>query len=133
MKNNFEQLSKLRLEKKDLEERLERFDRKPTITIDGVQGSSKEYPYTQHNCRVEGINNKARNQYIKMIRSKDYKIGKLIKQIEYDLNSIEDTEIRQIIRYKYEDDLNWIQIMHKMGYNSEEKARIKLKRFLQKN
>lgn len=133
MKNNFEQLSKLRLEKKDLEERLERFDRKPTITIDGVQGSSKEYPYTQHNCKIEGINNKARNQYIKMIRSKDYKIGKLIKQIEYDLNSIEDTEIRQIIRYKYEDDLNWIQIMHKMGYNSEEKARLKLKRFLQKN
>lgn len=133
MKNNFEQLSKLRLEKKDLEERLERFDRKPTITIDGVQGSSKEYPYTQHNCKIEGINSKARNQYIKMIRSKDYKIGKLIKQIEYDLNSIEDTEIRQIIRYKYEDDLNWIQIMHKMGYNSEEKARLKLKRFLQKN
>lgn len=65
-----------------------------------------------------------------MIRSKNHKIGKKIKQIEYDLNKIEDTEIRQIIRYKYEDDLNWIQIMHKMDYPSESKARMKLERFL---
>lgn len=52
-KRDLEQLSKLREEKKDLESRLEEFDRKPTITIDGVQGSSRNFPYTQHNCRIE--------------------------------------------------------------------------------
>lgn len=136
---NLEQLSKLRAEKKDLEERLEKFDKKPVITIDGVRGSSKNFPYTQHNCRVEGINNKARNQYIKMIKSKDYRIGKSIKQIEYELNNIDDPELRQIIRYYYEDDKDYNQTAHSMNelFNKEkytaDSVRMKLKRFFKKN
>ena len=56
----------------------------------------------------------------------------MLTNLEYELKKIEDSEVRQIIRLRYEDNLNWIQIMFKMDYKSEEKARIKLKRFLEK-
>ena len=57
---------------------------------------------------------------------------KLITNLEYELNNVEDSEIRRIIRHKYEENLNWIQIMFKMNYDSESKAKMKLKRFLEK-
>lgn len=64
-----------------------------------------------------------------MLEQKQRKIDKKILQIEYELNYIEEAEIREIIRLKYFDNLNWIQIMHKIGYKSESTARMKLERF----
>ena len=72
-------------------------------------------------------------KYRKLLKGKRDKINKLLIKIEYELNYIEDSEIRQIIRYRYFDECNWIKIMHLMNYSSEEKARIKLKRFFEKN
>lgn len=132
-KKDLEELTKLRAEEKDLQLRLDKFDRKPKISIDGVRGSSKEFPYIQHNCKIEGIDSRSRNQLKKMIKSCQKKIVNKIKKVEYELNKIEDSELRQIIRYKYEDNLSWIQIMYKMNYTSEDVARKKLKKFLIKN
>ena len=78
------------------------------------------------------INTILKAKYRKIIRSKTYKLEKLKVQLEYELNYIDDPEIRDIIRYKYNDNMTWIQVMFKMKYKSEEKARIKLKRFLEK-
>ena len=142
-KSILSKINSIRLEIKDLKERIKKIDENPAkIVIDSVKGSSATYPYIQHNCTVEGIddirlirNRKNRNKYKKMIKNKEYKLEKLINKLEYELKYIEDkdSDIRRIIRYKYEDDLNWVQIMFKMEYNSEETARIKLKRFLEKN
>ena len=57
---------------------------------------------------------------------------KLITNLEYELNNLEDSEIRRIIRHKYEDNLNWVQVMFRMNYNNPEAARMKLNRFLEK-
>ena len=61
------------------------------------------------------------------------KIDKAIIHLEYELKKIEeeDSDIRKIIRLKYEDNLSWIQIMFKMNYNAESTARMKLDRFLE--
>jgi len=72
-------------------------------------------------------------KYKKQIESKRYKLEKLINSLEYELNYIEDSEIRQIIRYRYEDNMNWIQIMFKMKYKAESTAKMKLKRFFKEN
>ena len=127
-------------ELEDLRRRLKRIENKEcTILKDSVKGSSKTYPYIQHNCVIEGVeyskSKKFRYTYKKQIKSKERELEKLINQLEYQLNYIEnkDSEIRQIIRYKYEDNKTWIQIMFLMKYNSEETARIKLKRFFEKN
>lgn len=137
-KEFLEQISALHNELDDLERRIKKIENKETKVVkDSVQGSSTSYPYIQHSCTIEGVEypktKRSRGIYKKQIKSKRAKLDKLINKLEYDLNYIEDSEIRQIIRYRYEDNMNWIQIMHKMNYTSEDKARKKLERFLEKH
>lgn len=136
-KELLEQISYLHREKKDLTERLEELESKPLKHVkDSVQGSGTSYPFVQHHCTIEGIEypkqGVQRRRLRKLIKSAQRNIDKKIKNLEYELKKIEDSEIRQIIRYKYEDDLTWVQIMFKMNYKSESAARTKLDRFLEK-
>lgn len=132
------QINSTRKEIEELREKIDKINNKPAkIVIDSVKGSSASYPYISHSCVIEGLDNKkiiankkSRNKYKKQIKNKEFKLMKLITNLEYELNNVEDSEIRRIIRHKYEDNLNWIQIMFKMNYNSESKARMKLERFL---
>jgi len=134
-----DETEKLRAELKDIEKRLKKIEkRENTEVTDSVTGSSSEYPYTKHNVVVKGVENsiytrKFKNLYKKQLKSKKRELEKKINKIEYDLNYIQDSEIRQIIRLRYEDEMSGVQIMHEMGYNSEENARIKLKRYFKKN
>lgn len=134
-KKDLEQVVALKNEIKDLERRLQNNNISSTVA-DSVKGSSTNFPYIECHRVIQGVDYKKQirdRKYRKLLKSKRDKINKLLVQIEYDLNYIEDSEIRQIIRYKYFDNCSWIQIMHKMNYKSEEKARIKLKRFFEKN
>ena len=137
-KKDLEELSKLRVEEKDLQLRLQKFDRKPSIVIDGVRGSSRESPYIEHNYRIEGIDSRTRNQLKKMIKSNQKKINKKIKSIEYELNKIEDSELRQMIRFYYEDNKDYNQTAHAMNnlYNykkyTADSVRMKMKREMKK-
>ncbi len=136
-KELLEQISHLHREKKDLRERLEELESKPLKHVkDSVQGSGTSYPFVQHHCTIEGVEYSRqgvqRRRLRKLIKSAQRNIDKKIKNLEYELEKIEDSEIRQIIRYKYEDNLSWVQIMFKMNYSSESAARKKLERFLKK-
>ena len=137
-KELLEQLSSLHSEVEDLQKRLDKLENKPLKTvIDSVQGNSISYPYIQHQCTIEGVEypkvNKQRRKLRKLIQENKRKIDKKIINLEYELKKVEDSEIRQIIRFKYEDNLSWVQIMFKMKYNSESTAKMKLKRFLEEN
>lgn len=136
-KEFLEQISALHNELDDLEKRLRKIENIETKTVkDSVQGSGTSYPYIQHSCTIEGVEypktKRSRYIYKKQIKSKKAYLEKFINKLEYELNYIEDSKIRQIIRYRYEDNMNWIQIMHRMKYNTEDKARKKLERFLKK-
>lgn len=138
-KELLEQADSLLEEIKDIERRIKNIEkREKTILGDSVTGSEREYPYIKRNFRINGISNrsfssKTKRQYKKMLKSKKYKYEKMVKQIEYELNYINDSEIRRIIRFRYYDNLSWIQIQIKMKYNSENTARMKLERFFEKN
>lgn len=77
-------------------------------------------------------NNKLKRKYRKMIKEKTYKLDKMRLQLEYQLNYVENAELRDIIRYRYNDNKTWLQIMFLMNYNNEDTARKKLTRFLEK-
>ena len=132
--DDIENISK---ELEGLKKRLANIENKEcTVVKDSVQGSSKNYPYIQHNCAIEGVevpkNRHLKHKYKKMIKSKQYKLDKLRVQLEYELNYVKESEIRDIIRYKYNDNMTWLQIMFEMNYSSESTARMKLERFLKK-
>lgn len=133
-KKDLEQVVALKNEIKDIERRLQNNNISSTVA-DSVKGSSSSFPYVECHRTIRGVDYKKQmrdNRYRKMIISKKKKIEKLLRQIEYDLNYIEDSEIRQIIRYKYFDGYNWVKIMHLMNYHSESYAKMKLKRFFEK-
>ena len=129
------QIEDLNNEVKDIQKRLKELAAKPDKVVrDSVSGSSSTWPYIKHSCVVEGIDeSKYRNikKYKRILKKKQDKIQKKIIQLEYELNYIEDSDLRKIIRHKYVDGMNWVQIMFEMRYDSESKARMKLKRFLE--
>ena len=129
------QIEDLNKEVDDIKKRLKDLAAKPDKVVrDSVSGSSTTWPYIQHSCVVEGIDeSKYRNikKYKRILKKKQEKFQKKIIQLEYELNYIEDSDIRKIIRHKYVDGMNWVQIMFEMRYDSESKARMKLKRFLE--
>lgn len=136
-KNLLNQIENLNEEVIDLNKRIEKLEKEPdNIIQDSVKCSSEFFPYIQHSVLIEGIDmRKQRNikKLKRILKNKQDKVQKLINNLEYELNNIEDSEIRRIIRYKYEDGRTWINVMHKMNYESENKARMKLDRFLKKN
>lgn len=140
-KEDLDNLENLKLERDNLIKRINKIKSKPQkILIDGVRGSSRAFPYTQHTIKIEGLDNsityrKRKNtikKLEKMLKQKQRKIDKELVHIEYELNYIEEADIREIIRLKYFDNLNWIQIMYKLKYKSESTAKMKLKRFFEK-
>lgn len=140
-KEDLEELEALKIESKNLKERISKLENIPRkIVSDSVQGSSKSFPYIRHTCTIEGLDDSITyrkrksnlNKRKKMLKDKERAIDKKINQIEYELNYVEEAEIREIIRLKYIDGLTWIQTMYKMNYNSEDTARKKLEKFLKK-
>lgn len=135
-KQELEKIRFLHIEQEDLEERLKKLNKPLKTVIDSVQGSEINYPYIQHHCTIEGIeypkHGKAKRKLKKLIRDNKRELDKKINNLEYELKKIDDSEIRQIIRYRYEDNLSWIQIMFKMNYKSESTAKMKLKRLFEK-
>lgn len=133
-KNDLKQIDSLRKEILYIQQKIKKLDEKPIkIVQDSVSASSVEFPYTRHTAKIEGFEsprNKAK--YKKQLKTAQYKLEKALNSLEYELNRIEDSELRMIIRYKYEDNFSWVKIMHLMDYESENTARMKLERFLER-
>lgn len=133
-KQDLKQIDSLRKEIKYIEDKINKIESKPVKVVqDSVSASSVNFPYTRYTAKIEGFENpKNRNKYRKILKDKKYSLEKKINNLEYELNKIEDSELRMIIRYKYEENYSWIKIMHEMEYDSESKARMILERFLEK-
>ena len=141
-KKELEQLENIYKEQEDLEKRIEKLESVPQrIVRDTVKSSSKHFPYIEGHSIITGLEEdntyKRRKKQLKKLKKmyldNKLKIDKAIIHLEYELKKIEeeDSDIRKIIRLKYEDNLSWIQIMFKMNYNAESTARMKLDRFLE--
>lgn len=55
-----------------------------------------------------------------------------IAEIENCLSKIDDTEVREIVRLKFEEGLTWNQVAFRLGWYDESKARKKYNRWLNK-
>lgn len=53
-------------------------------------------------------------------------------EVEEFIQTIDDSELRRILRYRYHDRFSWVKIMHLMEYETESKAKMKVQRLLEK-
>ena len=116
-----EELSKLRKiisEIEQIKRELESIE--PEHVIDSVTGSSINFPYTQHSikiegydgkryeCRVQRIKNRLNRKKIELMEEKD-----MLTEYIYRLD---DSDLRQILMYRYANGLTWGEIGANMGY-----------------
>ena len=129
-RNQLVEYCDLKKEIEDLEKRIDRIHKTSEMVSDTVQNGYK------HRAVIYGIDLK-RKRKLNMYENKLQEFyGKLFEeqnQIEDYIETIPQSNIRQIFRYRYIDGFNWLQIMHLMKYKSESTARMKHDRFLEEN
>lgn len=141
-KNELSEIVKLRKEVKRLQDKLVELQYgdgdNETIVSDKVRGSMSHFPYSARSFNLVGREQmseeciKKRNEIAKKISNDYYKLSCIINNaIDY-INSIEDSEIRTILSYKYIDGLTWEQIGACMNYGTST-VRFKHDRFMKDN
>jgi len=124
------QYSDLKTEIEKLERRIEQIKKQSEMISDVVQNGYKRHAV------VRGIDYSRKHRLNKLeavLQERYDKALQMQTDIETYINTIPKSNIRQIFEYRYIDNMNWIQIMHKMGYNAESTARVQHDRFLEKN
>ena len=114
-KQELKHLKKLIAEKKDLESRLEKQQFKPKEELaDTVKDYRTGYPKT---IVIRGYGDKE----WKRLRDVYYmKLGDIcgrIQRMEDFLNSVEDAELREILRLRYQDGLSQEEIAERLNYS----------------
>lgn len=105
---------------------------------DSVKGSSRNYPYVERHVEIAGINNQRIKRLNKRKKNFEHKLEKINKELQYKLDNIEEREIADILKEKYIENKNFVQIMHKMNDNGNkiytaDSIRMQLNRFFKKN
>lgn len=142
-KNILEQYKSIKEEIADLERRNKEDQREikkleKQIMSDTVTGSREDL--TIGPIMVKGVaegladkkREKIRERVLKQLRFSE-KLKKMKKDIEDYIQTIPDSEVRRIARFRYLDDLEWKQVAVKMGKGySGDSCRMKIERFLKK-
>lgn len=137
-KQGIKQVNDVKRGIKDLEDRIKKMERPVKQVKDSVKGSGKSFPYIEQHIVIEGYEDDGGKQDArierrrKVLQEKKEELENLKEEIEKYINTeIKDERIRQILQFKYIDELNWIQIGLKMEC-SEEKVRKEFERFFKK-
>ncbi|QNU67250.1 helix-turn-helix domain-containing protein [Ruminiclostridium herbifermentans] len=95
----------------------------PEYTKDSVTGSQPTYPYIAHQIKIEGYDY---NSYFRKIRRIENRLNTKLNELldtkdkitEYIYNDITDSELRQILIYKYINGKKTREIAEEMGWTS---------------
>ena len=92
----------------------------PEYVMDSVTGSSVNFPYTQHSIKIEGYDIERYERKVQRIRNRlKYKMSELVEEkdilTEY-IYGLDDSDLRQILMYRYINGLTWEEVGINMGY-----------------
>lgn len=120
----------LLIEIKELENKIKNYEGK--IVTDKVQSSQREFPYTQYELKIQGVED---SLYIKKLREKLFfrieKCKKLKVDIENFINNIEDSRTRLVFQLRYVEGRSWVYISKQLGSSNESYARMIHNRYLE--
>lgn len=126
------------LERRNFNDRKEIKKLEKQIVSDTVTGSREDLtigPIAVNGIAERLIEKKRERISARLIKQHQFKekLEETRAEIEDYIQTIENSEIRRIARYRYIDDLEWRQVAVQMGKGySEESCRKKIERFLKK-
>lgn len=135
-REELEEVFHIKKEIQDLEKRIATIEKQSRMASDVVQNGYKRHAV------IYGVDVKRAYKLQSLHEKyKKFKIALVDKheEIEDYIENISFAEIRQIFRYRYIDNKNWVQIAHKMNQlyqdkiYTEDSVRKKHDRFLEKN
>lgn len=112
-KNDLEQFRHLKNEILLLKKELNAMNR--VTTMDSVTGSSPDFPYVKHVITITGT---CSNHVLRMQRRIDRKITLLqdeIERLNQFIDTIDDSEMRQIFILRYRSGLSWQGVARNLG------------------
>jgi len=122
----------LKKEEKMWTQELEELRRQSTIPVkDTVCGSCNEFPYTEHTITVSGIEQKQREKQEKLearLLQRRERTSRERETIETFIDGLQDSQLRQIVYYRYIKGYGWTKIARLM-HNKESALQMKLKRY----
>lgn len=143
-KNILMQYADMKEEIKDIRKRIEKtkdkikFIEKGGTVFDVVSGTRRDgtfgsikiegFPKREYNKQVDAL-----KRYLTVLETAETKEIQILTEIEEYINSIEDTRMRMIIRYRIIDDMPWKEIASRIGgKNTEDSIRKAFERFIEK-
>jgi len=92
----------------------------PEYVIDAVKGSCATFPYTEHSIKIEGYDINSYDRKVQRIQNRlNRKITELVEEkdmlTEY-IFGLDNSDLRQILMYRYINGLTWYDIGLNMGY-----------------
>lgn len=117
-KEELSKLSKITAEIEQIKRELESIELE--YAIDSVTGSSINFPYTKHSIKIEGYDIKSYERKVKRIQNRlNRKMIELVEEkdrlTEY-IYRLDNSDLRQILMYRYVKGLIWEEIGTSMGY-----------------
>lgn len=114
MKEILTQWNDIKAEIKDLEERIDKLERQESKTVlDSVVGSQKTFPYTKCVMSIEGETIQRNSKINRLKRQLKIAYDNLLEKqndLETYIESINNSRIRRILRYRYMDNYSWTKI-----------------------
>lgn len=117
-------------EKNKLKKRIEKLEKQPSMASDVVQNGYKRHAVIYG---IDLIRSKKLKELYETLKYRETMIIKQEAEIEAYINTIEKSDIRQILEHRYIDKMNWYQIQTAMGYKHEDTARKKHDKYLEEN
>lgn len=135
-KEQLEEVFHIEKEIRDLEKRITIVDKQSDMASDVVQNGYKGHAViygvdVKRAYKLQYMYEKLKKFKIKLVDKK--------QEIENYIETVPFSEIRQIFRYRYLDNKNWVQIAHEMNRTykgkdyTEGSVRLKHDRYLEKN
>ena len=112
IRKKLEQYRALKIEVRNLEQRISDMQTETVSSCDIVKMSSPEFPFTEHSSKVIGyaIDKTTLQKVVGIYKDRLEKARSMILEVEAFISSVEDSNMRELLRLRYVEGLPWWKI-----------------------
>lgn len=136
IREKLEQYRALRVEVRNLEQRISDMQTQEVSSCDIVKMSSPEFPFTEHSSKVIGhaIDKTTLQKVVNIYKDRLEKASDMILEVETFISSVEDSEMRELLRLRYVEGLSYAKLPEATGREGDGSVEFrKIRRYLREN